>query len=135
MADVSDPQIAEAYADIRKEGSDTNWMLVGYENNKKLVLVGKGAGGISEMATSMSNDACFFGFLKVTYKSDETTRTKFVFFSFKGDTAPVMRKGNMSVHVTSVKKVIKDFSIEYSTSEVSEVTEECIMKKIKASNY
>ncbi len=41
----------------------------------------------------------------------------------------------MSVHVSQVKSVIKDFNIEVSAATVDEVDEEAIIKKLSAANY
>lgn len=82
-------------------------MLIGYKDNKTLVLQARGSGGINEMAQNLTAESCNFAYLRVINKDDETTRTKFVFISWKGDNAPVMRKGNMSVHISSVKSIIK----------------------------
>jgi len=135
MADVSDSSIDDAYAKVRKNDGEINWLLLGYENNKKIVLVGSGGGGVSEMAGNVSADGCFYGYLRVVLQDDETKRTKFVFVTFKGDNAPVMRKGNMSVHINNVKTKIKDFSVQVNATEASELTEEAVLGKIKSANY
>jgi len=133
MANASDPAIAQAYNDVRTK--DNNWLLIGYQDNKTLKLVGTGSGGVEELAGHLSDDACFFGYLKVQLKDDETTRTKFIFFTWKGDTSPVMRKANMSIHVSAVKAVVKDFSVEINATEMSEVTSDFVRAKLKAANY
>jgi hypothetical protein len=46
-----------------------------------------------------------------------------------------MRKGNMSVHMSNVKGVIKDFAIQLAPTEKDEISEESILKKIRAANY
>jgi len=135
MADVSDPAIVDAYNQVRKDDSGVNWLLLGYEGNKKIVLSGSGGGGISELVSQLQDDQCNFGYLRVVNSHEETSRTKFVFISWKGENSPVMRKGNMSVHVSNVKKVIRDYAIEISATEKSELTEEEIMAKLKKANY
>ena len=68
-------------------------LILGYETNKQIVLQGSGSGGPAELAHSLQNDAVNYGYLRVSFKDDETSRTKFVLFTWKGDNAPVMRKG------------------------------------------
>eukprot|EP01118_Nematostelium_gracile_P000613 TRINITY_DN1066_c0_g2_i1.p1 TRINITY_DN1066_c0_g2~~TRINITY_DN1066_c0_g2_i1.p1 ORF type:complete len:136 (+),score=39.99 TRINITY_DN1066_c0_g2_i1:40-447(+) len=135
MADVSDSKIATAYAAVRSDSDDTNWLLLGYENNKKIVLIGSGSGGVEELASHLKDDSINFGYVRVTNKDEETTRSKFVFLTWLGENAPVMRKGNASVHVANVKSVIKDYSLELKKSEISEVTEEAVLKAVKSANY
>jgi len=135
MADVSDSQIAGTYMEIRKKDGDTNWMLLSYKDNKTITFQSSGSGGVSELASNMVNSECYYAYLKFVVKEEQTTRTKFVLLTFKGDDAPVMKKGKMSVHISNVKSVLKDFSVEYSAAHVDEVTEDQILKKVKAANY
>eukprot|EP01117_Protostelium_nocturnum_P008704 TRINITY_DN311_c0_g1_i1.p2 TRINITY_DN311_c0_g1~~TRINITY_DN311_c0_g1_i1.p2 ORF type:complete len:136 (-),score=47.36 TRINITY_DN311_c0_g1_i1:120-527(-) len=135
MADASDPRIAEAYADVRSNTSPTNWLLVGYKDNKTLQLEATGTGGATELASKFQENSCNYGYLRVEYKDEETSRTKFVFLTWKGESAPVMRKGNMSVHVSAVKAVVRDYSVEVNATEKGEVTDEDVLKKVRAANY
>eukprot|EP00027_Filamoeba_sp_ATCC50430_P012689 CAMPEP_0168574620 /NCGR_PEP_ID=MMETSP0413-20121227/19191_1 /TAXON_ID=136452 /ORGANISM="Filamoeba nolandi, Strain NC-AS-23-1" /LENGTH=135 /DNA_ID=CAMNT_0008608001 /DNA_START=355 /DNA_END=762 /DNA_ORIENTATION=+ len=135
MADVSDSAIQEAYNDVRSDSTETNWLLIGYQDNKTLKLVGKGSGGINELTQHLADNGCFYGYLRVVNKDEETTRTKFVFISWKGDNAPVLRKGKMSVHISDVKKIIKDYAFEIGTSDLSDLSEDAINKRVKAVNY
>jgi len=64
MADVSDPAIVDAYNQVRKDDSGVNWLLLGYEGNKKIVLSGSGGGGISELVSQLQDDQCNFGYLR-----------------------------------------------------------------------
>jgi len=136
MADVSDSQIDEAYQKVRQDKGDINWLLLGYESNKKIVLTSSGSGGVNELATKLTSDNCYFGYARVTIKADDdTTRTKFAFITYKGEDAPVMRKGNMSVHIANVKSKIKDFTVQVNATEPGEISEDAIVAKIKSANY
>jgi hypothetical protein len=110
-------------------------LLLGYENNKKIVFLESGSGGVNELAGKLQPSDCYYGYARLQVKDNETTRTKFVFITFKGENAPVMRKGNMSVHITNVKSKIKDFSLQFNAVDPSEVTEEEVLKRIKSINY
>lgn len=46
MADVSDPEIRQAYDEVRDDKADTNWLLIQYTTDRgdKLGLAGKGSG-------------------------------------------------------------------------------------------
>jgi hypothetical protein len=108
---------------------------LGYENNKKITLLGSGSGGADELAGHLKDDAVNFGYVRVTNKDDETTRSKFVFVTWLGESAPVMRKGNMSVHVANVKQVIKDYSLDLKFSDRADVNENSIVAAVKKANY
>eukprot|EP01114_Cavostelium_apophysatum_P022412 TRINITY_DN80_c0_g1_i1.p1 TRINITY_DN80_c0_g1~~TRINITY_DN80_c0_g1_i1.p1 ORF type:complete len:136 (-),score=42.80 TRINITY_DN80_c0_g1_i1:50-457(-) len=135
MADVSDSQIDDAYTKVRQDNGDINWLLLTYENNKKIVFHSSGSGGVNELASKLTDDNCYFGYARVSIKDDETSRTKFAFITYKGESAPVMRKGNVSVHIANVKTKIKDFAVQINASEISEVSEDAVVAKIKAANY
>jgi hypothetical protein len=52
MSDASAPEIREAYEDVRSDATDTNWLLIGYEQGsgcKRWALIGKGSGGLDEL--------------------------------------------------------------------------------------
>jgi len=134
MADVSDPAIIEAYTAVRSKG-ETDWLVLRYQDNKKIVLHAKGSGGLAEMATNFKDDECMYAFARIQFETEGTQRTKFVFISWKGEGASVMRKGNMSVHGNHVKSVIKDSTIQVDATERSDVSEAEIMKKLKSVNY
>ena len=44
MCDLSDPELRAAVEDIKNDGSDTNWILFGYEGKKTIALVATGTG-------------------------------------------------------------------------------------------
>jgi len=136
MANVSDPAIEDAYTKVRQDNGEIDWLLCSYSDNKTIKLASTGSGGVNEMAGKITDDNCYFGYARVTIKADDdTTRTKFVFFTYKGESASVMRKGNVSVHAANVKSKIKDFSVQVNATEQGEITEEAVIAKIKASNY
>ena len=125
----------DAYNDVRKSGDGNDWLLLTYKDNNNIVLAGTGTGGANAMKDKITDDNCFFGYIKFKIEVEETTREKFALIRFKGAKASIMRKGKMSVHIESVKKVIKDFTVEQDFDEIDELTEEAILNKIKSSNY
>ncbi|KAH3762659.1 actin binding protein [Pelomyxa schiedti] len=138
MVDVSDPAIVEAYKEIRKNGSATNWMTLDYETPKRIKFCAKGEGGIDEMVASLPEDQVRYGYARVefTHSGDELTkRVKFVFFSWGPPRAPALRKGNMSVHLPAVKEVLRDSSISLQASVPEEISADVIREKLDRSNY
>ena len=167
MCDVSDPNIASAYQEIRTDSNETNWFVwslvarlspssalswshlfflpihvphthpslsfllclfvclsdgsfvsivsfhwnarvaLGYEGNAKIVLQGKGSGGLSELTSEFKDDQCQYAYLRVISGDSESRRTKFVFISWCGEQVGALKRAKMSVHKASVKTVIK----------------------------
>eukprot|EP00727_Mastigamoeba_balamuthi_P011477 m51a1_g6952 hypothetical protein (147) ;mRNA; f:30184-30948 len=136
--DVTDPAIAEAYAEIRQENSSINWFSIGYNGTKAVKLDAKGNGGVDELRGQLPEHEPQYGYLRVSYKQpgDELKeRTKFVFYSWGPASVKPLLKAKMSVHQAAVKDVIKDFSISIQASELDELTEDLIQQRLAKSNY
>jgi len=131
MCDVTDSALSDAYTDIRKDSSETNWVCFGYEGNTKIVLKGKGSGGINEFTNSLTDDECAYGYLKVTTGDAESRRTKFVFVSWCGAGVGALKRAKMSVHKADIKKVLKDYAVEMHATTKDELEEEALMTKVK----
>ena len=136
MANVSDPAIADAYAEISNLRGSTNWVLLGYTNNTTLEVVGKGTGGVNELIPLLKDDAVNYGLVRINFVAeDETKRTKFVFFAWAGPSASVLKKGKMSVHKASVKTIFKDFAVELQSDSRDDLSEDALVKQVKRVNY
>lgn len=46
MAASIDPAVEAALAEVRRDDTDTNWALAGYESNTSIGLIGQGSGGV-----------------------------------------------------------------------------------------
>eukprot|EP01106_Pelomyxa_sp_JSP_P012105 TRINITY_DN3273_c0_g2_i6.p1 TRINITY_DN3273_c0_g2~~TRINITY_DN3273_c0_g2_i6.p1 ORF type:complete len:162 (-),score=70.66 TRINITY_DN3273_c0_g2_i6:138-554(-) len=138
MVDVSDPAIAETYAEIRKAAVGTTWMTIEYEpSGKKVKLSAKGTGGIDEVLATLPEDQARYGYVRFEHAlpGDPTKRTKFLFFSWAPGGMKPMLKGKISVHLPNVKEVIKDASITIQAGVKEELSEEVIKAKIAKANY
>jgi hypothetical protein len=161
MADVSDPAIAEAYQNIRKDATGINWyhplerliqererereadrltssrrVVLGYTSPTKIGVQGQGTGGVEEAVSHLKDDECQYGMLKVEYQGDdETRRTKFVFFSWAGPKVSALKKGKMSVHKAAVKSIFADFSVEIHATSREELAADAVLDRIRKANY
>ncbi|KAG9086469.1 hypothetical protein FRC06_003072 [Ceratobasidium sp. 370] len=136
MADVSQPEIAAAYEDVRSNKSETNWLLVKYESERsdKLKLVATGTGGLTELRESphLGDVDVAYAYVRVAYANDkESKREKFTLVTWIGKDARVMRKAKASVHLTDVKKVLNTYSIEVSAREANDLAEEPIVIRLR----
>jgi len=130
MCDVSNPDVAAAYQEIRTDANATNWILLGYEGNS-IVLQGKGSGGLSEAVNDLKDDQCQYLYLRVISGDQESRRTKFVFISWCGEQVGALKRAKMSVHKASVKSVIKDFGIEMHSTNKEDLSEDDLMQRVK----
>ncbi|KAJ3428443.1 coactosin [Anaeramoeba flamelloides] len=132
MANVEDPAIEEAYNDVRDDNTETNWMACGYVGKTNdLEMIGSGSGGIDEMKSLFDPTLVIYGYLRVIAGDEESKRPKFVFVVWVGENCGVMRRARVSVHKSDVKKVIKQFAVEWPGTELSEFEYEDIMKQVR----
>jgi len=130
MADVSDPAIASAYADIRSDSHPTNWVVIGYSSGDKLHVEATGEGSIGELASHFQDNACQYAYVRVTTGDQESKRAKFVFISWTGPSAGVMRKAKVSVHKANVKSVFRDFAVELQAAEADDLEESKVIATV-----
>ncbi|GAA5911288.1 coactosin family protein [Sporobolomyces salmoneus] len=134
MADVSAPEIREAYEDVRNDKTETNWLLLDYASARedRLVLTGTGNGGLTEFKQNLQEENASFGYIRVKYANDtESTREKFIFVVWIGSGVKVMRKAKLSVHSADVKKVLSQFSIEVPANSIEDLNEDPIVVRLR----
>ncbi|KAF8498868.1 actin depolymerizing protein [Gautieria morchelliformis] len=133
MADASAPEIAEAYQDLRSS-SDTNWLLVDYENDRsdRLVLTSTGTGGLAELQDTLDDARASFAYVRVKYSNDkESQREKFILIVWIGKSVKVMRRAKISVHSADVKQVLRAYSIDVSASSKDDLNEAHIITRLR----
>ncbi|GAA5829542.1 hypothetical protein JCM3766R1_001217 [Sporobolomyces carnicolor] len=134
MADVSAPEIRDAYEDVRNDKTETNWLLLDYASAKedRLVLTATGNGGLTEFKQNLKEENASFGYVRVKYANDtESTREKFIFVVWIGSGVKVMRKAKLSVHSADVKKVLSQFSIEVPANSIEDLNEDPIVVRLR----
>ena len=85
---LSDPEIAQAYEDVRSDKSETTWMVLKYESATKdsLKLDQTGTGDIAEMTESLGEDEAAYAYVRMKLGNDEySERTKFAFIVWAGE--------------------------------------------------
>jgi hypothetical protein len=133
MSDVSDPAIREAYDDVRSDATETNWLLITYEEgsgNKKWVLAGKGSGGLAELKDALTDNFIGFGYLRVISGDDMSKRAKFVFIKYLSKGLKMNTKALLNVHRGDVEKVFNQISIAVEAEGKEELTEADINERI-----
>ncbi|KAK4047983.1 hypothetical protein OIV83_005017 [Microbotryomycetes sp. JL201] len=114
MADVSAPEIREAYDQVRNDKHETTWLVCDYEGDRsdKLKLTATGTGGLDELKQHLSDDRASFAYAKITYANDkESQREKFIFIA------------KLSVHKADVQKVLRIYSIEVPANSLADLEE------------
>ncbi|KAI9500778.1 hypothetical protein GGI25_006291 [Coemansia spiralis] len=142
MGLCDNPEIKQAYEDVRDDKSETTWILLEYDESSKsdvLQVATKGSGNIEELKTHLKEDAAAFGYIRVPMANDELSqRTKFVLISWCGPKAKVMRRAKLGVQKSELKKVLCSFSIEVPADDVADLNAKeilLLLKKAGGANY
>jgi len=122
--------LPKTYQDVRSDKTETNWLLIAIDGTTAN-LKGSGTGGLEELKSSLSEDQVLFGYLRVTSGDAESKRAKFVFISWCGDKVGALKRAKTSVQKADIKKVIKDFTIEFHAETMDEVDETEIMNRVR----
>ncbi|KAG6897248.1 hypothetical protein C0992_003138 [Termitomyces sp. T32_za158] len=137
MADLSDPNIDEAYQDVRSDKSDTNWLLLDYisDRSDKLQVTQTGTGGLAELREVLDDTKASYAYARVTYSNDkESTREKFILvvtILLPCPNCKIMRKAKISVQAADVKKVLRVYSIEVAAEVKDDLKEDPIVVKLR----
>ncbi|KAJ4374905.1 hypothetical protein N0V83_001983 [Neocucurbitaria cava] len=137
---LSDPDISQAYEDVRSDKSDTTWLILKYASatSDSLTLAAKGTGDIAEMTESLGDEAAY-AYVRMKLGNDEySERVKFAFVIWQGPNTKVMRKAKMSFQSGQVKQVIRTYAVEIQTSDKKELEEEAVtlkLRKAMGANY
>lgn len=131
---LSDPEIAQAYEDVRSDKSETTWMVLKYESATKdsLKLDQTGTGEIAEMTEALGEDEAAYAYVRMKLGNDEySERTKFVFVVWAGKGTKVMRRAKMSLQSGQVKQVIRTYAIEVQTDDKKDLEAEAVTMKLR----
>ena len=97
-----DVDLAAAIADVRSNGSATDWCLCGYADGElNLKMVGSGTGGADALAAQLTDDNVYYGLVRTYEQIDATRAVKFVFLSFVGEGVAAMKKAKISPRAVS----------------------------------
>ncbi|KAH7091311.1 hypothetical protein FB567DRAFT_271573 [Paraphoma chrysanthemicola] len=138
---LSDPEINQAYEDVRSDKSETTWLVLKYASasSDNLKLAGTGTGDIAEMTESLADDEAAYAYVRMKLGNDEySERVKFVFVVWAGPNTKVMRKAKMSFQSGQVKQVIRTYAIEVQTSDKKDLDVEAVtlkLRKAMGANY
>jgi len=130
MVDVSDANIAQAYADVRNDSNPTTWLVLHYVSNGKVGLQSTGTGNYQEFVREFDDKKAQFGYFRVTTGDSESKRAKFLFVSWVGTNVGSLAKAKVSVHKAKIKEVIREYAAEVHAEEREELNEDTVTDKI-----
>ncbi|ELP86896.1 coactosin, putative [Entamoeba invadens IP1] len=132
--DLTDAEIVQAIADVIDDKNETTYVVfTAHAQPNKLVLEGKGVGGLTEVKALLKDDQLQFAYYRTISGDEESHRVKFVLICWAGEgiKKPKLR-AVMSVLKGDVKNnLVKNFHIEIHATNQDDLVEEEINKKLK----
>lgn len=125
-------------ADVRNDGTPTNWVLFGHEG-KSLKVLGSGSGGYAELEGFFQDEEIVYGVLGLEVADEdggsEYKTTKYIFISWVGPKVKPLTKARSSQVRVALYKHAKNhlqLAAEIQALERSEISEELIKQKLNA---
>jgi len=111
----------------------TEWCLIGYEGKKgnTLVTIGKGNGGVEELAELVEEDMTAYALIRKTDKIDQSLTVKFAFITWMGENTDRMHKARLGTHKGAVTDLFAPYSVDLNTSSKSDLTDDNILRLIQ----
>ncbi|EAA35948.1 actin depolymerizing protein [Neurospora crassa] len=131
---LSSPEILTAYDAVRSDRSPENWLLLSNASptTQTLSLKATGSGGIPELLSHLSPTEVQYAYVRIQYANDaESVRVKFALIIWIGEQTKVMRKARVSIESGEVKRVLAHHSITVDASEVRDIDEEEIVRRLR----
>lgn len=118
-----------AWSEVVDDKCPTNWALYGYEGQtNQLKLVGKGDGGLTEVAEDLNSGSIMYAFCQV--QDPKTSLPKYVLINWQGEGAPVVRKGMCANHIRTVCDFLKCVHVTINARTEEDVDPKLVMEKV-----
>jgi len=107
----------------------------GGAEERAIVVVGAGSGGVPEMVEYMSNDEVMWALLRFEFGSGAFTRTKYIFMHFNADNIPVMKRCQAASLTKTAKHYLSSEGKDHfhgacELRDLADVTAEFIMTEV-----
>eukprot|EP00730_Choanoeca_flexa_P016860 TRINITY_DN8048_c0_g1_i1.p1 TRINITY_DN8048_c0_g1~~TRINITY_DN8048_c0_g1_i1.p1 ORF type:complete len:142 (+),score=37.07 TRINITY_DN8048_c0_g1_i1:185-610(+) len=120
----------EAYEDIRKDDTPTNWVAFGYDD--KLITVKATGTEYSEFLEQLADDVRIYGFVRFETGDELSKRAKFALVTWVGPRVSVLKKAKVSTDKAEVKRVVQSYAKEILADTKDELDYDTVLEQIKA---
>jgi len=138
MAEVSfinEEEIRSTIGLVRKDTPELNWCAITYEDSKsrKLMLCGKGNGGLEELRQQLLPERCVYAILVTHDRPDELVEatTKFIFIIWIGTKVARMQRARQGPARSAIQEIFGSCHVTHSCEEIDEITEDILMTKVR----
>ena len=123
--DLSDPAIADTWKALGEKGAVENWMLLNFVDKKKLQVLSKGKGGLSELKEQLKDDEVMFAILRVGAEDRKealtSIRQKFMMITWIGPNVGIMKKAKVGPQREELINMLPGLQFFLGASELEEV--------------
>lgn len=124
--DLSAPEIAQAYEQVRAKQLD--WLLLTYgQTRDKLSLLATGSGGVEELVQRLPEDDVYFAFVR----EEEKDRSYFCLVSYVPESVSGVRRARALVHSRAVATTFKAHHATMSVSKRDDISTRAVRAKLR----
>jgi len=125
--------IRRAIADVRNDGTPTNWVLLTYDgpNSNTITLAGSGSGGSEELISILRDDIVGYGIVRQEERYDDSVRVMFAYIHWVGENIHRMLKARLGTHSGTVKGLLTPYHADIDATNHSEISPEIITTTIR----
>jgi len=127
--------IREFIQSVRRDDDPTNWCLITYDAPKSntLVTLARGSGDTSELVSHLAPEIVAYGLYRKSDQIDLSETVKFCFIDWRGSNINYMQRAQLGTHSGFVTELFHPYHVDIQTSDLSDLTEEAIIDKIRHS--
>lgn len=124
--------LLEALNQVHSDGSELEWVVAGYSSKDVLDVIATGtSGALTAVSEHFTPDGAVFALIRYPLLVDnKSANTRFAFIDWTPDTMNPMKKAMVSVHKGQIRTMFGQFHVDLVCSDLSDVSEELIMKRI-----
>lgn len=121
-----------AFAAVKSDTDDTNWLLIGYENPKTLKILGSGSGGVDEMASHLDDTQIFYGYFRVVEQVDKSVTAKFGTLKLMTNNVSPLLRGKVATHSGFIQSLLQPSQVSFDLLDKADFSAEIVMAKLGA---
>eukprot|EP00731_Ephydatia_muelleri_P026234 Em0018g334a len=122
--------ISEAYQDVRRDDTETNWALFGYDG--KFIVHVKSGVDYQELLGLLDDDGRNYIFVRFETGDEMSRRKKFALITWIGNAVSPLKKAKVSTDKAFVKEIITSFGKEFLVEgDKNELKEEKVLKELE----
>jgi len=130
---VVDPDVIEAIANVRRDNSDTKWILAGYERGSSTHVVLYGSGnddGVDELKSLLDDELVLYGLVRKIERIDNSNTVKFCYIKWTGPNIPRMVRARHGIYIGDINQIFHPYHCDLPCETQTEISDDMIVTLI-----